>query len=201
MGLMIHSLGELPVDAERGYYIYVLDHGWHEPLRNVVYQNFEKMADMASTNNSVVIRGTVGSHFVDEVFSWHHINGIPGEEVLPAILITTRNPHQFMAGGLEKGFSDAHYLRNNRGVNSHHDDNLLLIPLKQVCKTSEEIVEVIQKMFRDIRDKKALTDFEVAKEIKRRNSGVLVDALILQPNFSGVGIDLNYIVNFFRKRK
>ena len=32
MGLMIHSLGEIPADVQRGYYVYLLDYGWDEPL-------------------------------------------------------------------------------------------------------------------------------------------------------------------------
>ena len=32
MGLHIHSLGQLPATAERAYYVYLLDYGWHEPL-------------------------------------------------------------------------------------------------------------------------------------------------------------------------
>lgn len=95
MGLMIHSLGELPRDAERGYYVYVLDYGWDEPLGNVLHRNFNRMADAASKHNAVVMRGVVGEHFADEVLSWHHVNGQPSDGILPAILITTRNPHEF----------------------------------------------------------------------------------------------------------
>jgi hypothetical protein len=28
MGLKIHSLGELPPEASRGYFVYLLDYGW-----------------------------------------------------------------------------------------------------------------------------------------------------------------------------
>ncbi|MCF7792074.1 MAG: hypothetical protein K9L78_00645 [Victivallales bacterium] len=53
------------------------------------------MAEKVSIQNAVVLRGTVGVHFSDEVLSWLHVKGQPGEEILPAILITTRNPHEF----------------------------------------------------------------------------------------------------------
>jgi hypothetical protein len=39
MGLWVHSLGELPANAERAYYIYVLDFGWDEPLGRALNQN------------------------------------------------------------------------------------------------------------------------------------------------------------------
>jgi len=80
MGLMIHSLGELPATVERGYYVYLLDYGWDEPLGDILARNFEKMAERASRQNAVVLRGVVGSHFSDEVLSWHQVNGQPGEE-------------------------------------------------------------------------------------------------------------------------
>ena len=53
------------------------------------------MADKASRQNAVILRGAVGAHFPDEILSWHHVNEQSGEEILPTILITTRNPHKF----------------------------------------------------------------------------------------------------------
>ena len=101
MGLMIHSLGELPLEAQRGYYIYLLDYGWEEPLKDVLDRNFDKMAELASRNNAIVMKGTVGHHFSDEVLSYHHVNGQPGSKLLPAIMITTRHPSNFRDSGQE----------------------------------------------------------------------------------------------------
>ena len=75
MGLMIHSLGELPLNAKRDYYVYLLDYGWHEPLGQALLSNFDTMAAEASRNSAAVIRGVVGSHFEDEVLSWHSVDG------------------------------------------------------------------------------------------------------------------------------
>lgn len=186
MGLMIHSLGELPVDAARSYYVYLLDYGWHEPLGEVLYHNFERMADMASRHNAVVLRGVVGAHFTDEVFSWHQINGLPGDEILPAILITTRNPHEFRERQPSEGFV------------ARSQDRLLLIPLRKACESTTDVAKLIDKIFRDIREKRELSDFEIAKKLSRGQRGALMDALILQPNISGIGIDFNRIIKFFK---
>ncbi len=186
MGLMIHSLGELPATVERDYYIYLLDYGWHEPLAEAISQNFSKMADMASRNNAVVMRGVVGCHFADEVLSWHHLDGQPADDLLPAVLITTRHPQDFH---LRPPVEDAQ---------GQPDDRMLIIPLRSACKTTSEVVELIDKLFRDIRDRKTLGDFNVAKELKKGRDGALVDALILQPNFAGVGLDLKGLVKFFK---
>ena len=180
MGLMIHSLGELPLEAQRGYYIYLLDYGWEEPLRDEINRNFIRMAGLASRNNAIVMRGTVGDHFSDEVLSWHQVNGQPGDGLLPAIMITTCHPTNFREG---------------------NQDRLLLIPLRKICKSSEDLVNLIEKIFKDIEDKKALSDFEVASEMKKGKAGAVVDALILEPNFAGIGINLNYIIDFFSGRK
>jgi hypothetical protein len=99
MGLMFHSLGEIPAQAERDYYLYLLDYGWEEPIRDSLFANFGHMADRASRTNCVVFRGTVGHHFSDEVLSWHNINGLDGESCQSAILITTRNPKEFCDEG------------------------------------------------------------------------------------------------------
>lgn len=182
MGLMIHSLGELPLEAQRGYYIYLLDYGWREPLGDVLHHNFDRMAGLASQGNAVVMKGTVGSHFDNEVLSWHHVNGQSAEELLPAIMITTRHPSQFREIGQEW---------------SKKQDRLLLIPLRKVCQSSGEVIQLIEKIFSDIAQKKSLSDFEVAHEMKKGKAGAVLDALILQPNVAGLGININRIIDFF----
>jgi len=190
MGLMIHSLGELPLETKRGYYVYLLDYGWHEPLGQVLLSNFDAMASEASRNDAAVIRGVVGSHFEDEVLSWHSIDGRPGEEILPAILITTRHPDDFRRHG-----------RNWRNERALHADRLLLIPLKDACKSTTDVADLIAKIFKDIKTKQALGDFGVAKTLTKGKKGALADALILKPNYHGLGLDLNSIVDFFRGKK
>jgi hypothetical protein len=190
MGLMIHSLGELPLNAKRDYYVYLLDYGWHEPLGDMLLTNFYSMAAEASRNNAAVIKGVVGSHFEDEVLSWHSVDGRPAEEILPAILITTRHPDEFRQHG-----------RNWRKERELHADRLLLIPLKEVCKSTTDVADLIAKIFKDIRTKQALADFEVAKTLTKGKKGAVVDALILKPNFHGIGLDLNSIINFFRRKE
>ena len=166
MGLMIHSLGELPANVERDYYVYLLDYGWEEAASDAMYTNFARMAEVASRNNAAVFRGTVGHHFADEVLSWHHINGREADGVLPAILITTKHPQKF----------------REHGWSRQQADKLLLIPLRQVCK------------------RPALPDFEIAEEMRAGRRGAVLDALILKPNFVGLGIDINRVIDFFRRK-
>lgn len=184
MGLMIHSLAELPANVERGYFIYLLDYGWKNPVNDTLHANLEKMGELASKHNAVILRGTVGSHFEDEVLSWHHINGLPAESILPALLITRMHPALFRDHG-NKG----HYTEDNR---------LVLIPLGEICKSPSDATPIITQLFQDILEKKNLSQFKIQKQFKPHESGALSDTLILQPNISGVGVDVKKLWSFMR---
>jgi hypothetical protein len=178
MGLYIHSLGEIPTATERAYYIYLLDYGWKEALGNAVRANLPRMADMASRSNAVVIHGPRGVHFEDEVLSWHRVNGQDAKDILPAILITTRHPSTF-----HESFETKKSKKESR-------DALLLLPLRKICKSSEDVVELIQRVFEDIKSQKRLSEFRAGKRMRRGVAGALVDAVILQPKVGGIGFDL-----------
>ena len=178
MGLYVHSLGEIPAGTERAYYVYLLDYGWEEELGNAVRANLSRMADMASRSNAVVIHGPRGVHFEDEVLSWHRVNGQDATDILPAILITTRHPSTFRESYVPKKSK-----KESR-------DALLLLPLRKVCKSSEDVVELIHRVFEDIKSKKRLSEFRAAKRMRRGVAGALVDAVILQPKVGGIGFDL-----------
>jgi hypothetical protein len=74
----------------------------------------------------------------------------------------------------------------------------LLIPLRKTCKNTSDVVSLIEKVFKDIKDKKGLPNFAIAKELKKGKGGAVVDSLILQPNFAGVGLDLKKLVDYFK---
>jgi hypothetical protein len=178
MGLYVHSLGEIPTGAERAYYVYLLDYGWKEPLGEAVRANLPRMADMASRSNAVVVHGPRGVHFEDEVLSWHRVNGQDAKDILPAILVTTRHPTTF-----RESFEPKRSKKETK-------DALLLIPLRKVCKSAEDVVDLIQRVFEDIKEKKQLSKFRAAKRMRQGVAGALVDAVILQPKIGGIGFDL-----------
>jgi len=188
MELYVHSLSRLPLGVERNYYLYVLDYGWDEPLGASLHANFRRMADLAAKNKAVVIAGTDSRAFADEIlsvhvddpqFSWGQINGENGEEVLPALMISTIHPQRF-----KMEVPGYRFPKTQTGV---ADDKLILIPLRGVCKNATEVVSLIERIFRDIAAKKPLTDFAVAKEIKAGNGNAYADAVILQACLVGTG--------------
>ncbi|MEN3931054.1 hypothetical protein WJT86_08290 [Microvirga sp. W0021] len=190
MGLMVHSLSNIPDSTNRDYWIYILDYGWKEPLSETLKDNFFKMAEEASANSAVIIRG-VGCHFENEVLSWHHINNKSTKNILPAILITNRHPRYFMENS-----------RWHNCNNRIHDDemNMILIPLNKVCDTPTDVVNLIKSIFSDIYDKTAISKFRIIERIDRRTPGSLADAIIVKPTFMGVGIDLMSLFSYFKKK-
>ena len=186
MGLYIQSLEHIPLEAKRDYFIYLLDYGWNEPLGEALMKNYEKMATIAAENKAVVIRGTHRVHFEDEVLSWHNINGENAEEILPAILITNRHPSKFRES-----------YENSRNGEIEKDLKLILIPLKKFCKSTTDVVCLIEKVFNDIKSQKDLNNFRVGKEVRKGFGRALADAIILEPNFAGLGFNFNKLREYF----
>jgi hypothetical protein len=188
MGLKIHSIAEIPENVSRSYYLYILDYyNWDEPIGNTLRENFDKIAEFASKNDAVVIQGVGESHFYSELLSFDGINGMKPEELLPAIMITTIHPKYFID-------------RNDkRCVGEPIPENeLIFIKLLDTCKTPQDVILLLEKIFKDIQNKEKIEDFQVVKKVKKGMGRALVDALILEPNIAGVGIDLKQIKSFFK---
>lgn len=196
MGLHVHSLSNIPKSENRDYLIYLLEYGWHEPLAEALNHNFYKMAGVAAQNRAVVIKGTELAHFENEVFSWHQINNERGEDILPAILISNAHPSYFQENN--------HGYRRGNGLYRESMDGelkLVLIPLKKFCSNTSEVVSLIEKLFADIETGKDLSSFKIAKEVQKGIGSAIVDALILEPNISGIGFSFKRLGSFLRNSK
>lgn len=191
MGLMIYSLDHIPLEAQRDYFIYLLDFGWDEPISNIINRNYDNMAKIAADNKAVVIKGTVASHFQSEVLSWHHINGEDAKDLLPALLITNKHPFYFMTSETPFRYKDTDAIKAHK----HGDMKMILIPFKKVCKTETDVITIVQNVFNDIVQGKDLTNFSIVEKQKSGIGRAIVDSLILQPNISGIGIDLKKFFN------
>jgi hypothetical protein len=188
MGLYVHALGELPGEVFRSYYVYLLDYGWDESFGEAVRRNLQRMSEAASRADAVVIHGPRGVHFEDEVLSWHHINGAPADDILPALLVTTRHPQTFRE-------------LYGPGRFQAPTDAMLLVPLRKTCKAPDDVVTLIDRLFKDIAAKKRLDQFHVAAEMRRGVGTAIVDALVVQPKVAGVGIDLAKLARFFKGQR
>jgi hypothetical protein len=196
MGLHVHSLSNIPRSENRDYLIYLLEYGWYEPLAEALNSNFFQMAGLAAKNRAVVIKGTELAHFENEVFSWHQINNERGEDILPAVLITNAHPSYFMEHN--------HGYSRNSGLYRESIDGelkLILIPLKKFCSNTTEVVSLIEKLFADIEAGKDPSEFKIAKETQKGIGSAIVDALILEPNISGIGFNFKKFGSFFGKSR
>ena len=190
MGLKIHTLAEIPDNVYKSYYLYILDYyNWDEPIGNTLRENFDKIAEFAANNNSVVIQGMAGSHFYSELMSWKSITGIDPLEILPALMITTLHPKYFIDGDNER----------IKGMDIPKD-KFIFLEIRKICQHPQDVVTLLEKIFHDIREKKAIQDFRVKKELKGGIGKILNDTIILEPNIGGIGISLNNVFKFLKSK-
>ena len=154
MGLIVHSLENIPKSARRNYFIYLLDYGWHEPISQALRDNFDNMAQLASKSKAVIIRGTNLGDFQNEVLSWHRINNEDANDLLPALLVTNAHP--------------SYFLENNQTFSGR----------RNILRVDNEY-----------------------EEMKKGFGRALVDAIVLQPNVSGIGFNFNKIIEYFGNEK
>ncbi len=191
MGLKISTIAAIPENVELSYYLYILDYyNWDEPIGNTLRNSFDRIAEFAANNDSVVIQGISESHFYSELMSWKSVNGIEPKELLPALMITTIHPKYFLDGN-DKQF-------HNEQI---PEDKLVFIEIGKVCKTPHDVVKLIEKVFQDIKEKKEIKDFKVKKELKGGVGKILNDTIILEPNIAGIGVNINNIFKFLSKKR
>ena len=78
------------------------------------------------------------------------------------------------------------------------DIKLILVPFKRFCKNTSDVVTLIEKIFNDIIEEKDLSDFRIAKEMNKGVGKAIVDSIILEPNFSGLGFSFNKLKNYLK---
>lgn len=190
MGLKISTIAAIPENVERNYYLYILDYyNWDEPISKTLRDSFDKLAKFAAENESVAIQGIPESHFYSELMSWKSVNGLDPQELLPALMITTIHPKYFKDGDDKQSIGGR-----------IPEDKLVFIEIAKVCKTPQDVIKLIEKVFQDIKNKKEIKDFQVKKELKGGIGKILNDTIILEPNIAGVGVNINNIFRFLSKK-
>lgn len=184
MGLKVSTISRLPIDSDRDYFVYFLDYGWDEPYSDALYRNFDNFAEGLSGHKGVVVAGLHRREFADEVLSWHAINGEPAENLLPAILVSGCHPEEFRAA------ADSHSWKNEHG-GVHRHDGAMLIPLREVCKSPDDVVPVISSILFSIRKKKKVDSFQISQRLNDKSRPS--DMFVLRPSVAGIGVDLKEI--------
>ncbi len=189
MGLYVSSMRELPV-GDRTLYLYLLDYGWPSgDYEQLFRQNFGHLSHRASETGAVVVMSGQGVHFANEVLSWHHVFGHDSADLLPALLLTHAHPSYFTSEETRQSDADL--------------GDLALIPLRQACTTPQDFLSIVGSIFEDLEKGLTLRNFRAEKfdilsvpessmwgEARAR----VGDALVLQPNFAGMGIDIKKLL-------
>ena len=180
MGVKVTSIAQIPSDLDIAYYIYLLVSRFPYPSSRALERAFDIMAREAGTGDFVALQGTT-HEFGGEVMNAYSVDGIPVDEILPAVLITSVNPHQFeqvrsidTTGPFQPG------------------ERVVLISLRDENITEGYVFKLLEGIIADIRAGKELRNFSCATNKKSR----FLDALILEPNFYGVGFKPKEIWDF-----
>ena len=94
MGVKITTIAQIPSEIEIPYFIYFLTSRFPYRSSRALHKAFDVMAQEAGIGDFVVLQG-VTHEFGGEVMNAYSIDGIPADDILPAILITSVNSHQF----------------------------------------------------------------------------------------------------------
>jgi hypothetical protein len=190
MGLYVSTMRELPT-GDRSLYIYLLDYGWADAYEKLFRDNFGHLSARASETGSVVVMSGQGVHFANEVLSWHQVYGHDATDILPAILITHAHPRYFVENDVAQ--------RDLESEESGGLGDIALIPLKAACTTPDDFLRIVGSIFDDLENGLTLRNFRAEKfdtlHLKRpsgmRSLGNRIGkAVMLQPNFGGIGVDL-----------
>ena len=71
-----------------------------------------------------------------------------------------------------------------------------MIPLKKFCNNATQAVQLIERLFTDIKQQKALKDFKIAKEVPKDNIWAMADMITLEPDNAGVDIPIESVVTY-----
>jgi hypothetical protein len=184
MGLILETLADVDPELDRAYWIYLLNYGLESEIASAIKANFWEIAERTSQSRSAIVAGT-SRHFDSEVLRWDHVFGLDGKQHLPALLIARRNPHELAI--LRKGEYTP-------------EDEFLLIPLRSLASTGDEALAVLNSVLSDVEAAKPLSEFAINSRMKPHPEAHAAPVLVLQPNFMGLGLNLNELGSRIKAR-
>jgi hypothetical protein len=177
MGYMVSSLAELPVDNSVAFYIFaVAPHGWKGGLYDVVEKNFSDIAG-AIGQEAVIVKGLNTELFGEEVCTAYLGKHYPSLlDDLPALLITNTHPEK-----------------------TTQETFKLFVPLRRAEQKFGSVDAFLSRIVRFVRngDQSFLDLFQKEDDFIREGANMLE----LKPNFCGIGININAIIEWLIKRR
>ena len=174
-GCMISSLGNLPIDDNLRFYIFMIGgNAWAGSINEIILNNFENIAREIGPNASIV-KGFEEPFWSDEVIEKYlgkkYSNIV---SYLPALLITNAHPQKLTEDSLR-----------------------LLIALREIKSNFSDFDAFFNSLVQFIRygDSSFLLKFD-----DRANTvDTIMDAIDIKPNFFGLGININNLLKRFRR--
>lgn len=174
MGYSLKTLGNLPVQENVNIYIFAIGGTWDGGLIDVINKNYLKIAD-AIGEDAIIVRGFDEDYFGEEVALKYFGISIRNDDIwklLPSILITDSHPDRLTENSLR-----------------------ILFPLNRIETHFTSGDQFLSQLVAFAKD----GDEEFLNSIKEINS--LLEAanevVSLQPNFFGIGLNLNNLINRF----
>jgi len=173
-GYMISTLGYLPYENNMNFYIFLVGSNWIGNNAEIILRNFENIARQIGPDASIV-RGLEEPFWSNEIIKKYFGDGnLQLYSCLPALLITDSHPDNL------------------------NEDNLrLFIPISDINKNFQDFEGFFNQLIRFVRfhDTTFLDKFIDKTNILDN----LLDIIDLNPNFWGIGINLNNFIKKFIK--
>lgn len=176
MGYMLSSLGNLPIEEDVEFYIFVVNGGWQGGLTEIIFHNFEKIARDIGPQ-AVIAKGFEETFWPQEIAEKYLGKTYTALfRFLPALLITDSHPEKLKPESMR-----------------------LLIPLEGVEERFGTFDQFFSSLIRFVRHE----DTEFLEKFKdgTNMSHEALEIVELKPNFFGVGINLNRLIGKFMNRR
>jgi hypothetical protein len=176
MGYLLNSLGNLPVDDDVRFYLFVINGQWEEPLYGMIEQNFSSIARSIG-KHAVIAKGLNPEEWYGEVAE-KYLGKDYGDyfPLLPALLVTDAHPDSVTEKSLR-----------------------LLVPLREV----EDRFGGWPQFFALLSDFVQLRSDDFLKRFHKKEDGMDVANRIVgvKPGAFGISININELVSWWRRRK
>lgn len=176
MGYQLNSLGNLPIDDDVKFYIFVINGQWQEPLYEMIQQNFSSIARSVGKDAAIV----QGLNPVE----WYG-------EIAEAYLGKDHNDYFSLLPAL--------LVSNARPDNVHDETLRLLIPLRDVEGRFGGWPQFFSALsaFVQGRSDELIKRFDAKDDVFDAANKVME----LRPGAFGIAVNLNELISIWRKRK
>ncbi len=176
MGYIATDLGRIPA-AGFQWYTYVLSDGWNDPLRDELARNFDRFAAAVSPN-CLVVRGAEPEAFYN-AFLDSQLMALAqrGHLPLPAVVVSNRTPHQ---------------IDDSTGIKNLEAVKILTFPLSKRYVKPGSITEFLKALAETLKDGGAE---DIDDQTLRSKWRWIVEYLELKPNFCGLGVNFNKVLD------